>query len=198
MKYQASRTSIAAFWGIGNSSGTQLGVPWNRAATSWTLLDPIQDSRTTAQSSLEFLPSSDACLVNNWASRIPIFATSSERPYSYHPVLKVLSDAFKRHYSPCIFCVFLAENSYFQCLVGDHIWTKPVIKSNSCVCVCVRDTQSKPNYPQCIRFRELFFAVGAVFQSTFLFQISREEERENYLFLHCFAPESRPPHSNVH
>ena len=98
-----------------NTSYTQLGIPWNCAATSWTFLDPIQDSRTTAQSSLEFLPSSDVCLVNNWASRIPLFATSSARPYSYHSVPKVLKSVLLKDSIRRVFVVFsYREQSYFR------------------------------------------------------------------------------------
>ena len=61
-----------------------------------------------------------------------------------------------------------------------HIWTKLVIKSILvCVCVYVRDTQAKPNCPQCVYFPENSCAFGTVFQRRILFESAREEEREN-------------------
>ena len=80
----------------------------------------------------------------------------SERPYLYHPVPKVyMRYAFKRQ-NTLYFAVFLSENSYFsQCLAGNHIRTKPVVKS---VCVCARHIVKRQNYPQCsCVFREQFY-----------------------------------------
>ena len=97
----------------------------------------------------------------------------------YHPVLKVFKSAFKKTIFTVYLLCFLTENSYFQCLVGDHIWTKPVIKSILvCVCVCVRDTQASRTTRSVFIFREQVFALGTVFQRPILFQRSREEERE--------------------
>ena len=60
----------------------------------------------------------------------------SERPYLYHPVSKVcVRYTFKRQ-SMLYIAVSFREQFISQCLVGNHICTKPVVK----VCMCVRDT----------------------------------------------------------
>ena len=75
-------------------------------------------------------------------------------------------------------CVSLQRTVLFSVSSRGHIWTKLVIKS-ILVCVRVRDTQAKPNCPQCVHFSENSCAFGTVFQRRVLFQSSREEEREN-------------------
>ena len=106
---------------------------------SWTfLLESYQDSRTTFRSppwNRCRLPT--PCLVKTrplgfLSSRLQVRGRNCTTRYP-----KCSSVRFSKDRNRRIFAVFLSENSLFpKCLVGDHIWTKPVIKVLLCVCVC--------------------------------------------------------------
>ena len=105
----------ASFLGIGNTSYTQLGIPWNCAAKLLDLppgiIPGLKDH--LPESSLEFLSSFDAL---PGETRPLGFLTSrdfSERPYLYHPVPKVFKRTLLKDRNRRIFAVFLSENSLF-------------------------------------------------------------------------------------
>ena len=150
-----------------------MGIPWNCATI---FLDPFQDSRTTAQSSLESSSSADVFLVNLSISRI----FSSRLPVRGHYCTtrypKCRNTLLKRQYSCCAF--LSREQFLIQCLVGDIFGPRQSLKSHSvCVCVCAKHrTQTEPYYPLCY-FREQSCLWHRI-QSRALFCRHEKEKRE--------------------
>ena len=130
-------------------NNTPLGIPWNCAANSWNTAGPLTWYNTRTRGPPARSPpwnpadSLRPCLVKPDPQDSTSLAPSVRNHIRTIRYPKCVCVALlKRQNTPYVL-VFLSENSYIsQCLVGNHIYTKPVFK----VCVC-ETHRKRRNYP---------------------------------------------------
>ena len=92
----------------------------------------------------------------------------------------LLKDRIRR-----ILLCFFQRTVISQCLVGNHICTKPVVKV--CMCVCARHIVKRQNYPQCSCVSDnslLPIGICAIFsREQFLFQHITKKKRD--ILVYC-------------